>query len=127
MTPASPGFLAIGSPAPQVHLVRVTGGLDAATANRLLRLVDARCRLVAGGDSATRHVLVDLSGVTALAPGTVTMLDRAREVAESHGLSIDLVGTSKHTVTLSGRDRHLLLRFRTFPAVDVALDDLVRT
>ena len=121
MTLAHNGFLAIESPAPAVHLVRVTGDLDPATANRVLRLVDARCRLVAAGSCVTRHVLVDLSRVTALAPGTVTVLHRAREVAEAHGLTVDLVGTSKHTVALSGRDRHLLLRFRTFPSVDVAL------
>ncbi|MFC7657263.1 hypothetical protein ACFQV8_13565 [Pseudonocardia benzenivorans] len=42
MTLAHPGFLAIESPTPTVHLVRVSGDLDAATANRLLRIVDAR-------------------------------------------------------------------------------------
>ncbi|RTL69665.1 MAG: STAS domain-containing protein [Pseudonocardiaceae bacterium] len=124
MTLAHNGFLAIESPAPAVHLVRVTGDLDAATANRVLRLVDARVQLVAAGSCVTRHVLVDLSGVTSLAPGTVTVLDRAREVAEAHGLTVDLVGTSKHTVALSGRDRHMLLRFRAFPSVGVALDSV---
>jgi len=124
MTLAHNGFLAIESPAPAVHLVRVTGDLDAATANRVLRLVDARGQRVAAGSCVTRHVLVDLSGVASLAPGTVTVLDRAREVAEAHGLTVDLVGTSKHTVALSGRDRHMLLRFRAFPSVGVALDSV---
>ncbi|AEA26366.1 STAS domain-containing protein [Pseudonocardia benzenivorans] len=126
MTLAHPGFLAIESPTPTVHLVRVSGDLDAATANRLLRIVDARGHVVAAGDGATRHVLVDLSGVTGMAPGTATVLLRAREVAEAHGLTLDLVGTSKHTMTLSGRDRYQLLRFRSFPTVAAALQALGR-
>jgi hypothetical protein len=126
MTLAPRGFLAIESPAPAVHLVRISGGLDPATANRVLRLVDARGCLVAAGECPTRYVLLDLSRVTALAPGTVAVLDRARQVADTHGLTVDLVGTSKHTVALSGRDRHVLLRFRTFPSVGVALDELGR-
>jgi anti-anti-sigma regulatory factor len=115
--PARFRVLPVGS---DVHVVEVRGRLDRAAAARLLRLVDARLRLVALGQVATRRVVVDLQHATELDAGAAAVLDRAHQTCRQQGVAFALAGLSPVAIPLSARQ--VIGRLPTFPAVPAALD-----
>ncbi len=104
---------------PRVHVIEVEGRLDRATAARLLRLIDARLRLVAGGQVRTRRVVLDLRHATELDVGAATVLDRAHQTCRQHGVAFALAGLSPVTIPLPARQA--ISRLPTFPQLEAAL------
>jgi anti-anti-sigma regulatory factor len=103
--------------APDTHVIEVRGRLDRAGAARLLRLVDARLRLVAVGQAATRRVLVDLQHATELDAGAAAVLGRVHQTCRQQGVAFALAGLSPVTIPLAVRQA-----ISRLPAVPATLD-----
>lgn len=111
--------LAIDAPRPDVHVIRAGSDLDAATAARLLRLVDARVRLVAMGYSPTRHILIDVGATHTVSPTALDLLGSA--ATDRHGVGMHLIGIDALMAGEPVEARRHLVRFSAFPSVPAAL------
>src|ERR1700749_1872813 len=92
MTLAQRGSLAVAATEPAFYVVRAAGALDRSTATRIVRLVDARARMVVLGFTATRSILVDLTNVTSVQPGALDLLPPAQHSAAGAGMTLHLTG-----------------------------------
>ncbi len=124
MTLAQRGSLAVDTAEPAFYVVRVEGTLDRATATRIVRLVDARTRMVALGFTGTRHVLVDLDGVEEVRPGALELLRHARHSTDGARMTLHLTGCGGVVAGLALRERQGLTALPQFPTVSVAMGAL---
>jgi ABC-type transporter Mla MlaB component len=113
--------LAIEAPTPRTYVIRVSGDLDRLLATRLLRLVDARLQLVAQGQCATAHIVVDLIDVHDLCATAVPALHHAHHAAGGRGVSLELVGAKALAERLGAQERQALSMYRSYPSVEAAL------
>ncbi len=118
------GRLTIEMPAPDVYLVRASGRLDVLTGVRILRLLDTRLALLAKGVTATRCVLVDVTGLLAVEHVGVRLLERAVEVARLQGVELAIVAGDGPDLPVASRDQARLAALPRYASVAVALDTL---
>lgn len=124
MTLAQRGSLAVDAAEPAFYIVRASGRLDRSTATRIVRLVDARVRLLTLGLTTTRHILVDLANVAPVEPGALELLRHARHSATGGGLTLHLTGCDAVVAALGLRERQALAALPRFPTVAVAMEVL---
>ena len=113
--------LTVATPDPATVVLHVGGSLDRVIAARLLRVIDARLVLVRTGESRTRRVLLDLTGVSEVSDGALAVLRHPRHTCPRHGVAFALVGVGHLAPSLSPRDRGEVARLSCFPNLDVAL------
>lgn len=123
-TPHRPGRLAISGPRPDVHVIAVEGALDPILAARLLRLVDVRIRLRDVAGAATRHIILDLTGVDSATASAVELLAGATSTAERGRLGLHVVGFDSVAGHLPLPARLLIGRMSRYPTLDAALNAL---
>lgn len=121
MTLAHAGALAFDAARPDVYIVRVSGTFDRSTANRLVRLVDARVRLATLGYAGTHHILVDLAHVSEVQRGALDMLRRARRTVARAGVTMHLIGCGTAVARSGLSERSALIELPTYPNLAVAL------
>ena len=124
MTLAQRGTLAVDAAEPSFYVVRVSGTVDRSTATRVVRLVDARARLVTLGFTRTRHVVIDLANVAEVRPGALDLLRQARDSAADAGMTLHLTGSDVVAAALGLRERQALTSLPRFPTVPVAMEAL---
>jgi ABC-type transporter Mla MlaB component len=124
MTLAQRGSLAVDAANPAFYVVRVSGTLDRATATRVVRLVDARARMVALGFTTTRHILLDLANVAAVGPGALDLLRHARHSAADAAMTLHLTSCDAAVAVLALRERQALSALPRFPTIAVAMEVL---
>jgi ABC-type transporter Mla MlaB component len=127
MTLAQRGSLAVDATEPAFYVVRASGALDRSTATRVIRLVDARARMVALGFTATRHVLVDLADVATIQTGALDLLPHARHSAAGADMTLHLTGCDALVAGIGLRERQALAALPRFPTVAVAMEVLTAT
>jgi anti-sigma B factor antagonist len=113
-------LLAASVPAPGVHLVRAWGELDIAGAEQL-----AACL---AGQIAHRpaQLIVDLAGLSFLGDSGISVLVRARTVAERAGTRLHVAGTATPAVRSPMHASRLLTVFGCYPTAARAFADLHR-
>ncbi|GAA1847259.1 hypothetical protein GCM10009836_28570 [Pseudonocardia ailaonensis] len=124
MTLARPGTLAIEVPDPRFYVVRISGEVDRLLVARLLRLIETRLWVAAGGHVATAHVLLDLSDVHEVRGGALGGLRHAAHVARIRGATLHLTGCGALVTHLDLRERQALRAFTILPSVEAALTEL---
>lgn len=124
MTLAQRGTLAVDAAEPSFYVVRVSGTVDRSTATRVVRLVDARSRMVTLGFTCTRHVVIDLGNVAQVRPGALDLLRQARDSAAGAGMTLHLTGCDVVAAALGLRERQALTSLPRFPTVPVAMEAL---
>lgn len=96
---------------PRAVRVRIRGDLDAGAAPRLDRvLTEAIAQVAPPPDGPAPRMTVDLEAVDVLAAAGMTVLLRARDEAESHGLvwAVWVNPRGRRTLTMAGLDQALL-------------------
>ncbi|MCF7549922.1 hypothetical protein [Pseudonocardia sp. WMMC193] len=121
MTLAESAPMGIAVPAAGFYTITLRGSLDRMVGARLLRLVDARLQMATYGHAVTRHVLLDVSGLEAVAPGGEAALRHAAHACDRRGITFDLVGAAAVGPHLGIGARQALARYRSFPDVPAAV------
>lgn len=109
----------IACPRPHVLVLAVEGTLDRLAALRLLRLLDARLRLIAEQQVPTRRLLIDLTAADQIDLAAVDILMRARDDCRTRRTGLRLIGPAAPNAQLSARAK--LGQLPSFPSVDSAL------
>jgi hypothetical protein len=104
--------------------VSVTGPLDALTANRVLRLIDARLRVVAVGASPTLSIMVDLTHADPAPRSGLDALGHAHYACRAAGITFCVLGAGRLTSRLPADTRHGLGRIPAHPTLEAALAHL---
>ncbi len=118
------GSLGFDNPRDDVYRVRVTGPLDALTANRVLRLIDARLRVIAVGGSPTRSIMVDLTHADPAPRSGLDALAHAHYACRAAGVTFCVLGAGRLTARLPADTRHGLGQIPAYPTLVAALTHL---
>jgi hypothetical protein len=118
------GTLGFDNPRHDVYCVRVTGPLDALTANRVLRLIDARLRVIAVGGSPTRSIMVDLTHADPAPRSGLEALAHAHYACRAAGITFCVLGAGRFTARLPADTRHGLGKIPAYPTLEAALTHL---
>lgn len=111
---------ALETPDPETFVIRMRGALDRLAGARLLRLVDARLHLVDQRLAATRHLLIDFAGVTAVDADLRAALRHARHACDRRSVALALVRTDAAARAMPTRVRAELARYQRYPSVEIA-------
>jgi anti-anti-sigma regulatory factor len=118
------GYLAFDNPRLDVYRVCVTGPLDALTGNRVLRLIDARLRVIALGGSPTRTIVVDLTRADPAESTGLDALGQAHRSCRTAGVTFCVLGAGRLAARLPADTRHRLGQIPTHPTLDAVLAHL---
>lgn len=124
MTLAQRGSLAVDAADAAFYVVRASGTMDRATATRVVRLVDARARMMTLGFTTSRHILLDLANVAAVEAGALDLLRHAHNSAAGAGMTLHLTSGDAVVAALALRERQVLAVLPRFPTVAVAMEVL---
>ena len=83
-------------------VLAVEGTLDRLAALRLLRLLDARLRLIAEQQVPTRRLLIDLTAADQIDLAAVDILMRARDDCRTRRTGLRLIGPAAPNAQLRG-------------------------
>ena len=123
MAALSGGF-ATATPRTDLHVIRVAGVLDTLAGARLLRLIDARLRLLELGHASTRHILIDLTVTRSASTAALDGLKHAAYACRRHRVGLHLVGTGRLLAELPAPACHHLTRISCFPTLEAAQQSL---
>jgi hypothetical protein len=116
--------LTFDNPRADVYRIGVTGPLDGLTGNRVLRLVDARLRVISVGGSPTRSIVVDLSRTEPAPQPDLGALGHAHRACQAAGVSFCVVGAGRLAARLPADARHGLGHLPCYPTLDAVLTAL---
>jgi hypothetical protein len=116
------GSLSLAQLTSTISAISLTGRIDRSTAMRVLRLVDARIRMAELGQVRTRHLLLDLTRVERLVPGSGPLLRSAALAAAAASITLCRVGRPREGMGLV--EQQAVSGMRYFPDVDSALAGL---